>query len=432
MLFPRRFQRATTAQPQPPAATLFRAAAVAFQTTSRGGAVHLTRPISVTVLTLFMAALAAVLIAFIVYGEYSRKESVAGFLEPVRGVIRIHPQRGGVISAVLVREGQRVTRNQLLFKVAAPQTMADGSDADRKLLTGIAQQRTALRIARERESQRADSARAKLAAQTSALRRQLDELRTLERLQLAQRQLAKRRLEALRTLYERGAIAEMQWLSSHGEHLATQEKLQSTRALRSRVRGELATLESGAAALRYEAADRTAALDAQLATLQTSAVAIESRRDFAVRAPIAGRVMTLQRKVGEPAAPTQLVLTIVPDDSPLVGRLLIPTRAIGFVAPGQRVQLRFDAFPYQHFGTHPGVLAAVAATVLFSGDSFGPLAVNQPAYPATVAIPDQGIAANGRTVPLQSGMLLQADIILERRSILEWLAEPLLGLRGRN
>ena len=74
---------------------------------------------------------------------------------------------------------------------------------------------------------------------------------------------------------------------------------------------------------------------------------------------------------------------------------------------------------------------SVATSVLFNGDSYGPLLVNQPAYPATVSIPDQSIAANGHAVPLQSGMLLQADIILERRTLLEWLAEPLLVLRGR-
>ncbi|MCX7063213.1 MAG: HlyD family secretion protein, partial [Proteobacteria bacterium] len=120
-----------------------------------------------------------------------------------------------------------------------------------------------------------------------------------------------------------------------------------------------------------------------------------------------------------------------PNNSTLVGRLLIPTSAIGFVAPGQTVRIRFDAFPYQHFGVFPGMIREVARGVLFSGDGYGPLQVTHPAYPATVALESQTVATSDAAVPLRSGMLFSADIILERRSILEWVFEPLLVMRGR-
>jgi len=418
--------------PRPSPETLFRAAAVSFHTGVRGGGTQIVQPLSIAVLTVFIATIAGALIVFVVRGEYARKESVAGFLEPVRGVIRIYPQRAGVISDVLVHEGQTVARGDLLFKVAVPQTMADGSDADGKRLTGFERERAELTSAHERERERAAAARVSLAARRAASIQEISELAHLERLQIEQRHLADAQFDALRQLYERGALPAVQWLTIRTQHLAVQEKLQTTRELISRTQGELASLDAAAASSRYESADRLAALSAQLLALDRARLEVESRRDFAVRAPITGRVMALQRKIGEAASPAQLVLTIVPHDSPLVGRLLIPTRAIGFVKPGQRIRLRFDAFPYQHFGTQPGILENVAASVLYSGDSFGPLPVSQPAYPATVVIPGQSIAADGRDVPLQAGMLLQADIILERRTILEWLVEPLLTLRGRN
>jgi membrane fusion protein len=415
-----------------PGQPVFRAAAVSFRTGVRGGSTRISQPLSTVVLTALIAAIAGVLIVFVVRGEYARKESVAGYLEPARGVVRIYPQRGGVVSDMLVRDGQTVARDDLLFKVAVPQTMADGDDADRTLLTNFARERAALAEALTRERERAESARRSHDARTTTFIRELAELAELQDLQLQQRRLADTQLDALRRLYERGALPALQWLNVESQHLATQEKLQTTRELMSRTQGDLTALDGAAAASRYESADRIATLNAQLLALDRSRVEVESRRHFAVRAPIAGRVMAVQQKVGASALPAQVVLTIVPDHSPLVGRLLIPTRAIGFVRPGQRIALRFDAFPYQHFGTHPGTLENVAASVLFDGDSFGPLQVSQPAYPATVVIPKQTIAADGHDVPLQSGMLLQADIILERRTILEWLMQPLLTLRGRN
>jgi membrane fusion protein len=160
-------------------------------------------------------------------------------------------------------------------------------------------------------------------------------------------------------------------------------------------------------------------------------VQIRARRNFDVRAPVSGRVVTVNRKVGDTTSPAEFALTLIPDDSVLVGRLLIPTSAIGFVEPGDEVRVRYDAFPYQHFGVQRAVLREVARSVLFDGDGYGPLRVSRPAYPATVDLLAQTITADARDVPLQSGMLFNADIILERRSILEWVFEPLLGMRGR-
>jgi membrane fusion protein len=48
-----------------------------------------------------------------------------------------------------------------------------------------------------------------------------------------------------------------------------------------------------------------------------------------------------------------------------------------------------------------------------------------------VALARQSIDAFGREVALQPDMTLSADVILEKRSLLEWLFEPLFGVRGR-
>ena len=172
-------------------------------------------------------------------------------------------------------------------------------------------------------------------------------------------------------------------------------------------------------------------IDARETAIERAEVQIRARRNFDVRAPVSGRVVTVHRKSATPHHHRDFALTLIPDDSILVGRLLIPTSAIGFVEPGQDVRVRYDAFPYQHFGVHGARCTRVARSVLFDGDGYGPLRVTKPAYPATVDLLSQTIGADARDVPLQSGMLFSADIVLERRSILEWVIEPLLGMRGR-
>jgi hypothetical protein len=135
-----------------------------------------------------------------------------------------------------------------------------------------------------------------------------------------------------------------------------------------------------------------------LLALERSRVEVESRRKFAVRAPIAGRVMAVQQKVGAPAAPAQVVLTIVPDHSPLVGRLLIPTRAIGFVRPGQRIALRFDAFPTFRDASRRSKTSrrAYCSTAMLGLPRESPASRNRR---------DRNRYCRWADVPLQSGML---------------------------
>ena len=137
----------------------------------------------------------------------------------------------------------------------------------------------------------------------------------------------------------------------------------------------------------------------------------------------------LQVNKGKTVQPQQLQLEIVPENSPLRAELLIPTRAAGFVRVGQEVRLLYDAFPYQNFGAYTGRLTEVSNTVVTKADAAGPIVPEEPVYKATVVLDRPDVDANGRKVPLQAGMLLQAKIILDRRSLAQWILDPLLNER---
>jgi membrane fusion protein len=410
---------------------LFRADALAFHRVVRLGSTRIAGDAPVGSITLLLTVVVAALLGFVGYGQYARKESVEGFLEPDRGVIRVFSPRGGVISDVRVADGQSVDRDEVLFKVVDLQSMADGADADSELLTRYGRERDSLTISRDREAQRFATEGVGLRAQLAIIAMQMDANARLMDVQTEQANLREAQMDAIRVLHDRGAIATIDWLLQREQSLQLREKLQSTRQSANRLAGERAAVLAKLAQLPIDHADRLAEVESRLAAVERSQVQLRARRAFEVRSPVGGRVVSVRRKVGEAASPDDAALTIIPNDSILVGRLLIPTSAIGFVQPGESVRVRYDAFPYQHFGVHRAVVRDVARGVLFSGDSYGPLRVTKPAYPATVALSSQAVTADAREVPLQSGMLLRADIILERRSILEWIFEPLLGTRGR-
>jgi membrane fusion protein len=140
-------------------------------------------------------------------------------------------------------------------------------------------------------------------------------------------------------------------------------------------------------------------------------------------------VSTLQATVGQIADPRHMQLEIIPLDSTLQAQLFFPTRAFGFVRPGQQVRILYDAFPYQKFGTYRGNVTNISHTILTGNETTGPIALKEPAYRVTVGLERPDIDAYGLKMPLQPDMLLKADVVLEQRSLMRWLLDPVFSAR---
>ena len=195
-------------------------------------------------------------------------------------------------------------------------------------------------------------------------------------------------------------------------------------------RNQLTDTEYTLSQLPIVIAEKIQLLRNELSTVEQRIAEINGRRAFVIRAPVAGRVSALQASSGKVAELNQLQLEIIPS-STLKAELLVPSRAIGFVRAGQPVSIRYEAFPYQNFGRYEGTIIEISQNILTDSDvSSAPIKMQEPVYRVTVALDRQDISAYGKRLPLQAGMLLTADVILDRRSLMRWVLDPLLSVRG--
>jgi membrane fusion protein len=124
---------------------------------------------------------------------------------------------------------------------------------------------------------------------------------------------------------------------------------------------------------------------------------------------------------------------ITPLDGKLEAELLAPSRAIGFVTPGQEVRLQLQAFPHQRFGLERGTVRTISATVLAPSEvSIPGLDIREPVFRVRVSLDRDYVEAYGARIPMQAGMLLSADIVFDRRSLVEWLFDPIYAVRHRS
>jgi membrane fusion protein len=165
-----------------------------------------------------------------------------------------------------------------------------------------------------------------------------------------------------------------------------------------------------------------------------------------VPAPQDGIVTAIQAVPGASTSTTVPLLSIVPTDEKLEAQLYSPSRAIGFVHPGQRVLLRYQSYPFQRFGHYEGRVESVSRSAvspaelppqlaglpaLIAGTAGGAANAAEPVYSITVSLARQTVAAYGQPAQLQAGMLLEADVVLERRRLIEWVFDPLYAAAGR-
>lgn len=399
------------------------------------GRVQIVRPLSLDLVTLGVLAVALVAGAFLTLGHYTRKTTVEGVLAPDRGVIRLVPPEAATVIERRIGEGQPVKAGDILFVLAQERP---------RLLAGA--QAEVRRSLQERKQSLQESARqqdALAAAQEAALARRLQTLRAeqaqaereaalqQQRLQLAQQ--AKSRLEALR---RDNFISEAQVLAKQEEVLGLQSQLQGLQRERLRLQREREQLEGELRSLPLRARSTQGELERDLAEVSREAAEQDSERQLIVRAPQDGVLSAVLAESGQAVSPSSALASLLPKGAALQAQLYAPSSAVGFIRAGQAVRLRLEAFPYQKYGPLEGRVLQVSRTPLAAGElAAQPLAGVAPPRPGeamfriTVAL---DAAARARwTQPLAAGMRLQADVLLERRRLIEWLFEPLLGLRER-
>ena len=414
-----------------PSQRLFRQEAIDFQHSARQwGQLSLVQPMSGKILTSVVVVSVICLIGFLFVAEYARKETVLGYLVPTAGTAKIFATQQGSIRTVHVTEGQEVDQGQPLLTVETSQLAGDGADVNATLLATLRPQKELITQQIAAEEQRGVSERTRLASMVAGLEAQVQHLQARIPNQAERIGLARRDFDVANKLQEQGLISAVE---ARRRNTSLLEQLQALDTLHQQLAAQENQLVEARASLQQLPVvmeQKVQSLRNELSNVKQRIAEIEGKRAYVIRSPTAGRVSALQATVGQTTDAKRLQLEIVPLDRTLQAELFVPTRAIGFVQPGLPVRIMYEAFPYQNFGTYRGRITKVSETILTPADVAGPLTLKEPAYRVTVALERFDITAHGKKIPLQADMLLKADIILEKRTLIDWLFDPILSVRS--
>lgn len=372
-------------------------------------------------LTFFLLAILVAAGIFLGTARYARKETVAGVMQPASGVMRVVAPRAGTVGAVHVRENQEIAQGQSLVTLETDPTTERGSRLSELLVVAADDQASSLKQQVAAAGTAMRWAQQEMVEKRQALRRQLDHLHRAVALQRQRIALAEQTAESSRTLYEKRFLSAVLMRQREDAVIVARQALAEAEQTAASIPSQIAELDAQERRLVADGDQSRAGLNLRLAELQEKRATVGADSRINLVAQTGGRVAFLHAKPGAAVAANSAVAMILPHGAYLQAELWVPSRAIGFVRPGNRVRLLYDAFPYQRFGFGGGVVADVDRAPTSPGDLPVPIKTEEALYRVIVRVEKQHVSGYGKNWPLVPGMRLTADVILEDQTLLGWV-----------
>ena len=391
------------------------------------------QPVSLTLMVALFVMLLLCLVMFAWWSTIKSTASVSGVLVPASGMIPVVSAVQGIHEQVLLAEGDTVSKGQVIATVSTERHAAHGLPGSRLIqahlqgtIDGLAVERSALiEDARLRAGQ-LETTLARLGKELAALEQE----RGYARQRLA---LDRAHTRTLSQLLDSGVVSEAEYQRQYGTELTGSQQLarlahgiveRESRVLETKERRRYLVLELERDLHQLDQRQRQLEHELALSRQQTG-YSIVSAGD--------GLITGITAVPGEAVRVGEVLGHVMTQDVELLAMLLLPSEAVGQIAPGQQVMLNYDAFPFQTHGNHRGTVRNVSRSAVDPTRQLLPLSgAQQSSYLVHVSLESQSVTDHqGARYQLLPGMTLQADIVIAELSILAYILDPLLRLINR-
>lgn len=372
---------------------------------------------------------------FIYSASYTRKAHLSGIVMPSSGLVKITPQYNGYVKKLTAAEGQHVAAGEPLYHISGEHYNAQGAGMLAAMSLSLKMQHAMLASQQTLESRDNRQQQEAIKQRIASLLPQMQSAE--QRLLLAEHQvvLATSVMGRYQKLAGTHYVSKVEYQQKQIEVSAARQNVEDRRQGLLQMHTAMKTAEDDLKHLIVQGESRKAELDRQLQGIAQQQEELAGQENFTLTAPISGTVAAVLARQGQPVRTSVPVMTLMPDNARLQIELYATSKHAGFIRPGQRVALRFAAFPYQKFGVQYGAIREISRTTLTPADllTLSPVTWKEDEghYRVIVEPESTFILAYGKNEPLRPGMTLEGDVSLDTRHLWEWLTEPIWSLKGK-
>jgi membrane fusion protein len=378
-------------------------------------------------------ALAAAIAALITFGSYARRVDMEGTVLPSAGLMAISSPSPGWIAALAAQEGEAVEKGTLLYTLDLDTATKDGS-TQQQIITAQTTAREMLTRQIDRKTRMSEETQKELQEKIENLKVQIDQLGGQVTMQQGFVKIITKEYHLFLGLVERRQASLNELDARQQAWMQSQSKLQELEGSKLRLKGELNDAQYQLATIAMTTNDEIDTLKTKILDLDEKLANSEARRSIEIHAPEAGVVTAIVGHPGQVVGTGSPMLKIVPELATMHAELLAPSSAIGFIYEGERVLLRYSAFPYQKFGEYWGTVISISQAALRPDEveslraGATPLKQTGPFYRVIVDPDSQSVNIYGQKRTLPTSMQVQAYALLDRRPLYQWILQPLYDI----
>ncbi|WP_180699181.1 HlyD family secretion protein [Pseudomonas crudilactis] len=398
------------------------------------GEIILASPINHTLISVFAVVCTLVTAAFLFGGYYTKRVTAHGELIPESGVTQVYAIQSGLIKSRSVSEGQKVKAGDTLFVLSSDRKSQKKQAIQETINAALQDKRSSLASAIKTTEHIHALEMEALRNNASTLTRERDNLDQQISLAVKKMALSEGSVKRYKGLMEQGYIAPEQLDQKQEELLEQKIRLKDLERSRADVDYKYATVVQNISSTPLTQSNIREELTRSLQVVDQEMVENEAKYETVISAPGDGIVTAIRGNVGQTAKVDEALAAIVPGDSRFQAHLYVSSRAVGFIRKGAVVGVRYQSFPYQKFGQAKGTVLEISEAPLLPVEIppiANPESSKEPMYRVTVELERQYVRAYGDVIPLRAGMLLDADVMLEKRKLYEWIVEPIYSITGK-
>lgn len=373
--------------------------------------------------------IAFVIAALTMFGSvsYARSDVVSGSLIPNEGALRVIADRPGRVSKIAIAEGEAVGQGAPLFHIDT-EPGADAGAGGQKMLDTLAAQGTLINSQENISKELSAAQRAEIAAQIAGVEQELASILAQIKAQKSLIELAQTGYDKAVSIASRGYLSERDMAARREGLLGRTQGLAALTQMQAAKFADLSRLRSQLGSVRVKQLADQAAFENARSELQKSRIRTSGEADYTLSAPIAGTVSVLSVQTGDYLTSDRPALYLVPAGHRLVARLLVPTKSIAFLRRGQTMTLSLDALSSS---TKNSIQARVRTISAAPSQAQGTGYSTDPMYVVTADLIPGGMRSTSLETALIAGMTLTGRIASERKTMLQWIFDPLIDGSNR-
>jgi len=287
-----------------------------------------------------------VTLLFVLMAHYTKKQTVNGLLLPKTGNVEVHSDRDGFVTDIFVEEGDTVKEGQVLAKITSTVNLDDGSQIQPALRHELVRQENFIIKEIQTLKGSANQKREKLESQRMAAEERMSLLQDQYALFKKQLVACNNITQSTQTLLKKGVASQREYFNDVNRCLGIQEQMRTNQLTRNEVKTTLEELQFSLTFFQSDLQDSIAQLEKELSAHRRAMIQSSAKHSSTILAPVAGEILSLRLHRGKNLNTGQLTVVMAKASYALEAHVYIPTRAIAFLKPGQKVKLRYDAYRY--------------------------------------------------------------------------------------